>query len=150
LLFFPNQNDPDRPAGKVQSAGLFFDATGEPYHPFSGWDENEPLVNVVRDVNATTGATFLIRRNVWQQLKGFSLDYGRGTWEDVDISFRTRLLGLKIRVLPQAVGFHYTNLSVLGDKQGFPLNHNRDIFKAKFAQIIPYDSWIQSGIFYDD
>jgi len=150
LLFFPNQKDPNRPAGKVQSVGIFFDSMGEPFHPFNGWDENHPLVNIVRDVNATTGATFLIRRNVWQQLKGFSLDYGRGTWEDIDISFRTRMSGLKIRILPQAVGYHYTNLSVLGDKEGFPLNHNKDIFKAKFNQIIPYDSWVQSGVFYDD
>jgi len=150
LLFFPNQNDPNRPAGMVQSVGLFFDANGEPYHSFSGWDDRHPLVNVVRDVNATTGAVFLIRRNVWQQIRGFALDYGRGTYEDVDISFRVRLLGHKIRILPQAVGYHYTNLSVLGDRQGFPLNHNHDIFKAKFQQIIPYDGWIQSGIFYDD
>lgn len=151
LLFFPNSNDPVRPANKVQSVGLFFDAEGMPYHPFVGWDNDHPLVNMVRDVNAVTGAVFLIRRKVWEALKGFSLDYGRGTWEDVDLSVRVRAGGSRIRILPQARGYHFTNLSVLDGKTGgFPINHNQEIFRAKFSAIVPYDAWWLSGPLSDE
>lgn len=152
LLFFPNSNDRARPAGKVQSVGIFFGVDREPYHPFSGWDADAPLTNVVRDVNAITGACFLIRRSVWNQLHGFSTDYGRGTFEDIDISLRTRMLEYVIRVLPQAVGFHYTNLSVLGKppEESFPLTRNHDIYKAKFGNILPYDCWYQSGVLFEE
>lgn len=148
LLFFPNSKDPQRPAGKVQSVGMFFDSMGNPYHPFSGWDNEHSLVNIVRDLNAITGAVFLIRRTAWNKVSGFSTDYGKGTYEDIDLSLRVKMAGYGIRVLPQATGYHYANLSVIGAGEGFPLEQNKNIFNAKFS-VRPYDAWILSGRFHE-
>jgi GT2 family glycosyltransferase len=146
LLFYPNSTDPNRPAGRVQSVGSFFDIGGNPYHPFMGWHPDHPLVNVVRDVNIVTGAAFLIRRSTWHKLGGFSLDYGKGYYEDIDLCLRLRMLGLTIRVLPQAVGYHYVNMSFQHNTEGLSMQKNGNILKAKFGDIIPYDDWILSGL----
>lgn len=141
LLFYPNSTDGRRPAGKVQCVGIFFDVLGKPYHPFSAWDADNAMVNIVRDVDATTGAAFLIRRSTWNQLKGFSLDYGRGYFEDVDLCIRLRMLGFKIRILPQMVAYHYTNLSFEHSTTGLSMQRNENVLRGKFENVIPYDDW---------
>jgi GT2 family glycosyltransferase len=147
MLFPPDSQDPQRPAGKVQHVGIVYNVGLQPYHLYSGWDANHPVTNQVRDVNAVTGACFLIRRNVWQQLKGFALDYGKGTFEDLDLCTRVRMMGLGIRVLPQAIVYHYANLSVLAAGEGYPMDRNSKIFHAKFGDIIPYDDWLLTGLY---
>jgi len=140
LLFPLNSTDPNRPAGKVQHAGMAFDVNRNPEHLFLSWPSDHLYVNQVRDVNAITGAVFLIRRNLFQALKGFSTDYGKGGFEDVDLCIRARMAGAIIRFLPQAVGYHYVGLSFLSANEGYP-ERNKAIFLAKFDSIIPYDNW---------
>jgi len=142
LLFFPNSNDPNRPSGKIQACGTVFDITLKPYHIYCGWDVDHPLANRVRDYNAMTGATFIIRRNIWFKLKGFDEHYGLGTYEDVDLALRTRMLDYKIRYLPQATAFHGVGLSASATKNPFPLNENYQYFKLKFGNKVPYDDFM--------
>jgi len=143
LLFFANSTDSSRPANKVQSCGTVFDVNLNPYHRYLGWDANHPFVNRVVDLNAMTGACFVIRRKLWYQLKGFDIAYGLGTHEDVDLSLRVRMTGAKIRYLPQSVGFHGVGLSSLSTKNPFPLDRNYQYFMAKFTKNgVPYDDWI--------
>lgn len=130
-----------------QHIGIVYNILLQPYHLCSGWEGNHPITEQVRDVNAVTGACFLIRRNIWQQLKGFALDYGKGTFEDLDLCTRVRMMGYGIRVLPQAVGYHQANLSVMAAGEGYPMDRNARIFAAKFETIIPYDDWLHSGIY---
>lgn len=144
LLFFPNSADPARPAGRVQHAGVVFDIQSRPYHIYNGWNSEHPMVNVVRDMNCATGACLLIRRKLFEELGGFDPVYERGTWEDIELCLRVRMLNYKIRYLPQAVGYHFTGLSA-EKSGGFPLNRNASIFKARWGDNIPYDEWIFSG-----
>lgn len=54
-----------------------------------------------------SGAALAVRRTVWQDVGGFDESffmYG----EDVDLSWRIRLQGRKIRYVPQAGTYHYT------------------------------------------
>ena len=146
LLFFPNTNDSDRPAGTIQSAGMVFDVSRRPVHIFLGWHKDHPFANRVRDMNACTGATFLIRRNIFTQLRGFDPVYGSGTFEDLDLCFRVRLLKYLIRYIPQTVAFHYVGQSAIEAKIPFPLERNYNIWAAKFSETIPYDEWVFSGI----
>jgi len=143
LLFFPNSTNSSKPAGKVQGAGTVFDITLTPYHMFLGWDADHPRVNRVVDYNACTGATFIIRKDLWFNLKGFDINYGSGTFEDVDICIRTRMAGYKIRYLPMAVGYHGVGLSFEKTNTPAPLNKNFNYFKAKFGENIPYDDWMR-------
>lgn len=145
LSFFPDSPDPARPAGKVQHAGIVFDINGQPYHIFNGWSREHPFINVVRDVNAVTGACMLVRRSLFEEVGGFDPLYEKGTFEDVDLCLRFRMLGYKIRVLPQANGYHATGISAM-KANGFPLARNSNLFRARFGDSIPYDDFIFAGM----
>lgn len=142
LMFFPNSKRADRPAGRIQHAGIVFDITKTPVHIYSAWDADHPFVNRVKDYNAMTGATFIIRRKIWYQLKGFDENFGTGTYEDVDLGIRTRMLGHKIRYLPQAWGYHGVGVSSEITGNPFPMDRNKNYFIAKHNHIIPYDEWM--------
>jgi len=142
LLFFPNSNDINRPANKIQHCGIAFDINKRPIHLFIGWDSDHPFVNRVKDYNAMTGAVFIIRRELFRRLNGFDESYGKGTFEDVDLAIRVRMTGGLIRYLPMAVGYHGVGMSVEKAKEEFPVNRNFDLFKSKFGDIIPFDEWM--------
>lgn len=52
------------------------------------------------------GAFLMFRRDVWQRLGGFDVQFHPLWFEDVDFCKRVRALGFKIRYVPQAVGRH--------------------------------------------
>lgn len=132
-LLFP-QGTPNGPAGKVQHIGLSLNVRGEPVHPLIGWSPTHPKTQVSRDVWAVTGACITIRRSLFQQLKGFDLIYGKGTWEDADICLRARKLGKRVYLNANALGYHYTGASQEKRKEGFPLQQNMQIFHARWGQ----------------
>lgn len=132
-LIFP-QGTPHGPAGKVQHVGLSLNIRGEPIHPLIGWSPTHPKTQVSRDVWAVTGACLTIRRNLWSQLKGFDLVYGKGTWEDADLCLRARQLGKRIYVNTNALGYHYTGASQEKRKESFPLQQNMQIFQGRWGQ----------------
>lgn len=145
LIFFPNSADPARPGGKVQHAGIVFDIQGRPYHIYNGWNPEHPMVNVVRDMNAATGACLLIRRSLWNEIGGFDTVYSPGTFEDIQFCLQVRQLRYRIRYLPQSLGFHFTGMSA-EKSGGFPLNRNGNIFRARFGDNIPYDEFLYAGV----
>ncbi len=110
LLLFPPQIAGPL-AGKVQHAGVARNAKGIPYHPFLGWDAHTPEVQQVREVNAVTGACFLIRRTVWEELGGWDQRFGKGVYEDVDLCWRARQKGYKILYQPKAKLYHHESAS---------------------------------------
>lgn len=146
LLFFPDSNDPTRPRGTIQHAGIVFDMKQRPYHRYMGWNPNHPFVNQVKDVNAMTGACLVVKRNIWNTIGGFDEIYGRGTYEDIDLSFRIRFNNYLVRYLPQAVGYHYTGMSAEKHQTPFPLNENYIKFRQKFGNAIPYDEFQFTGL----
>jgi len=105
---------PDAPgvsAGRVQHAGVARSEQGFPYHPFLSWAADTPQVNQKRYVNAVTGACFLIRRKVWDELGGWDRRFGRGVYEDVDLCWQARKKGYRVLYQPQAVLYHRSSAS---------------------------------------
>ena len=94
-------------AGTIQHAGVGRDRSGQPYHPYRERPADFAPANVLRDVNAVTGACFLVRRKCWDELGGFDEGYSMGQFEDVDYCWRCRENGWKIFVQPKAVLYHY-------------------------------------------
>lgn len=141
-LLFP-QGSTRGPAEKIQHVGLSLNIRGEPIHPLIGWSPSHPKTQVSRDVWAVTGACLTIRRNLWQQLKGFDLIYGKGTWEDADICLRARQLGKRVYLNSNAWGYHYTGASQEKRKESFPLQQNMQIFQSRWGQsgLLIYDEW---------
>ena len=141
-LLFP-QGTPHGPAGKVQHVGLALNIKGEPVHPLIGWSPDNPKTCISRDVWAVTGACLTIRRSIFNQVRGFDLVYGKGTFEDADLCLKVRQVGRRIYLNAKAVGYHYTGASQQKRKEGFPLQQNMMIFQSKWAQtgMMVYDEY---------
>lgn len=84
LLRFPIDESPNGPPGGVQSAGIAFDIQGDPYHVFIGWSPENRRVRVRREMQGITGACFITRRTLWDNIGGMSDVYGAGTYEDME------------------------------------------------------------------
>lgn len=134
LLFPPVSTSSIRPPNKVQHVGMAMNIRGEPIHPLLGWSPDHPKTKISRDVICVTGACLTIRRSLFNKVNGWSPEYGAGTWEDVDLCFKARREGFRTWVNCDAIGYHYTNATVEKNRVGFPIQQNRLIFQAKWAE----------------
>lgn len=143
LLFPKDSARPGYPAGKIQHVGLSLNIRGEPIHPLVGWSPENQRTRVSRDVWAVTGACLTIRRTLWNQVKGFDLIYGKGTWEDADLCLKVRQLGKRVYLNSVTYGYHYTGASQEKRKEYFPLQQNMMTFQARWGQtgLLLYDEW---------
>lgn len=104
LLFPKGRSETE---GLIQHVGIARYPGGVPYHPFRGFRADWPKANVLREVNAVTGACMLIRRECWDDLGGFDQRYSMGQFEDAEFCWRVREKGWRILVQPEAVVYHY-------------------------------------------
>jgi GT2 family glycosyltransferase len=154
LLFPHNSTDPHRPADKIQHAGLGVTFRGKISHLNIGWSNDHPKVNERRELQAVTGACLMFRREV---VKGvmklyreggdptegpFNEVYSPGTYEDIEFCLAVRSLGYKVVYIPQAAGYHHVGGSVIKAGQGYPLNRNEMIFKARCGNMLAWDEYL--------
>lgn len=130
MLLFP-ASTPHGPEGTIQHVGMAFNIKGEPNHLFVGWSPDNPRAVVRRSVRCVTGACMMVRRAVWDRVKGFDPVYGRGTYEDVEFCLNVKHLGYNIIVNPEARGAHFVGGSSHSVGQNFPLQHNSMIFRSR-------------------
>lgn len=137
LLFPADSHDPLRPAGRIQHAGVAFNAQRLPFHIFSGWPHDHPRVNRPLLLQAVTGACLLTRRKLYEQ---FPLDeiYGPGNFEDIDFCLQLGQAGYQIAYAPQAVLFHHAS----GSNNVATVTKNARIFLDRWADKITSDDWL--------
>lgn len=111
---------PDIP--RIQHAGVARNPDGIPYHPFMHLHPLTPHARRTMDVNAVTGAAFMIRRDIWDMFGGFDTRYGKGVFEDVDLCWRVRQNGWRV-VYEGTVDMYHT---MHGSRiQGQPYIHDQ-------------------------
>lgn len=93
-------------SGKVNHAGMVFDAQGVPVHLYPGHDPADPCVNVSRDFQIVTAACWLVPRELFLQLGGFDEGFVNG-FEDVDFCLRVREAGKRVYYCHESVIYHY-------------------------------------------
>ena len=140
LVFPPDSNDPTRPAGKVQHIGMASSIRGDMIHPLIGWDASNPKCNISREVLAVTGASFMIRRDVFKRVRGFDTAYGKGYYEDMDLSFKVRTSGYRVFIDTSAVAIHAVGQTFKDEKE-IPFQQNQQIFKMRWAPYMPWSEW---------
>ena len=142
LLYPPNRHDV---AFRVQHVGVGRLKGGIPYHPFYRAPATTPETLVSREVNAVTGACFLVRRTCWQELHGFDRSFTMGNYEDVDCCWRARKAGWKVWMEAKAVLWHWEhgsgeNFTIIGQK-------NRALLLARWGDLESDEFLFPGGAF---
>ena len=91
-----------------------------------GLNEPASLHQQPVDVAAASGAALVLRREVWDALGGFPLEFF-AYYEDLDLSWRCWQRGLHVRYVPDAVVIHYYEFSRNALKM-YLLDRNRLLF----------------------
>jgi GT2 family glycosyltransferase/glycosyltransferase involved in cell wall biosynthesis len=99
------------PDGTLQEAGgiLWNDATGWNYG--RGENPNRPDFNYVREVDYCSGASLMVRRELFDSLGGFDKDFVPAYYEDADLAFRIRERGFKVFYEPRSEVIHLEGTS---------------------------------------
>jgi len=86
------------PKGEVDSSGDFIDKIGICY-------SSKEKIEKTRNVLSAKGAAMLIRKEIFEKLGGFDEKFF-ASFEDVDLGWRTWILGYKVVVIPQSIVYH--------------------------------------------
>lgn len=145
LIFPEDSEDPTRPAGKVQHIGMASNIRGEMIHPLIGWSPDNPKCCVSQEVLAVTGAAFMIRRDVFQAIRGFDTIYEKGYYEDMDLCFACRgKAGKRVFIDTESLGTHgvaQTFKTVTDRSQQPNFQRNMEIFRSRWLSQIPWSEW---------
>lgn len=141
FIFPSDSTDNTRPAGMVQHIGMASNIRGDMIHPLIGWSPDNPKCKIPREVLAVTGASFMIRRQVFNKVGGFDPIYGRGYYEDMDLSFKVRAAGFRVFVDVDAMATHGVGQTFKDLKEPIPFQQNGMIFKSRWLKFIPYSEW---------
>lgn len=99
------------PNGKLQEAG------GIVWNDLTAWNfgnNSEPNIsefNYVKEADYISGASILLRMEIWNKLKGFDIRYVPAYYEDTDIAFEVRNLGYKVVYQPLSEVIHFEGFS---------------------------------------
>jgi GT2 family glycosyltransferase len=118
--------------GEVGPVGAMWN--GAEHERFVGETEAE-------DADAIAGYCFMIRDDIFRQVGGFDVNYTPAGFEEIDMSFAIRRLGLRCRVIPNLGIHHYhhhgvsayrTDIRYLGTSIDTKTLHERN--KAYFSR----------------
>ncbi|WP_133477532.1 glycosyltransferase [Cognatilysobacter segetis] len=124
------------PDGRLQEAGglVFNDGSGWNYGKFG--DPADPRYAYARDAHYCSGAAIAVPRSVFERLGGFDARYAPAYYEDTDLAFGVRSLGLGVRYQAASRVVHCEGVTSGTDvTQGMKSYQvaNRGTFAAKWA-----------------
>ncbi|MCW2524522.1 MAG: glycosyl transferase family 2 [Frankiales bacterium] len=124
------------PDGRLQESGGIIWSDGSGWNYGRNGDPQDPRMTVLRDVDYVSGASILVRRDLFEQVGGFDVRYSPAYYEDTDLAFAIRKSGHRVLVQPKSVVVHHEGVSngtelTSGIKRYQELN--RTVFVEKWA-----------------
>jgi GT2 family glycosyltransferase len=99
------------PTNRLQEAGciVWKDASTTRIGRFD--DPTLPVYNYLHEADYCSGASLLIRRELFGRIGRFDERYAPAYYEDTDLAFQVRSAGLKVYYQPASVVMHHENIS---------------------------------------
>ena len=123
------------PDGRLQEAGGLVFADGSCWTTGRFEPRDVPLFRCRREVDYVSGASLLIRRELFRRVGGFDARYAPAYYEDADLAFAVRRRGLRVYYEPASTAIHCEGISAGTDLDRGMKRHQRPN-QAKFV-----DKW---------
>ncbi|MBO5146443.1 MAG: glycosyltransferase [Lachnospiraceae bacterium] len=139
------------PDGSLQEAGgiIWADGTGMNFGNAKNPDLKE--YNYVKEVDYISGASIMIRKQLWEEIGGFDTRYVPSYYEDTDLAFEVRKCGKKVVYQPMSEVVHYEGVSNGNDINNGIKQYqevNRMKFTAKWANILARENYLDKSEIY--
>lgn len=121
------------PDGRLQEAGGLVFADGTSWNVGRFEDRDAPAWRYRREVDYVSGAALMIRREVFARIGGFDTRYSPAYFEDTDLGFAVRQLGLRVYYEPTSTIIHCEGISAGTDLQSGMKRHQA-INQSSFAE----------------
>lgn len=136
------------PDGRVQEAGAIVWSGGEVTgYGWGGSPEGRRLA-FAREVDYCSGASLIIRKELFDRLGGFDRRYAPAYYEDADLCMGVRSLGYKVVYQPASRVVHHESVTAGADEGGGFKRYlavNREKFRDKWRAVLerehlPFDA----------
>jgi len=127
------------PDGRLQEAGGLVFADGSCWTSGRFEQRDAPAWRYRREVDYVSGASLMIRRDIFSSVGGFDQRYAPAYYEDTDLAFAARQLGLKVYYEPSSTVIHCEGISAGTDLHSGMKRHqviNQATFVAKWEDAL--------------
>jgi GT2 family glycosyltransferase/2-polyprenyl-3-methyl-5-hydroxy-6-metoxy-1,4-benzoquinol methylase len=122
--------------GSVQDAGWRILSNGWGYPIGRGKSSHDGSYTYRRSVDCVTGACFCIPHAIWLRLKGFDTDYVPAFYEEFDLAFRVKQLGLQVIYEPRSRVIHFHSSSYGPERRDQLSVAHQQLFLMRFTDLI--------------